>query len=482
MRKTKAKVVVVALALGLACASASNASGVVTSASSREAQAAKSPNPTPSSPDLDEIRRIKNGETPPALPQPLDVTGTADEQVQIDELSSLLSNGTVADGGLEWDATSKKVIVRLVGDIDGKSTAMQARKTSVLTKAKDLTGKGFKVEFRSVKYSRAELEQLATRLFATVEQWAPGLTTYSSSSDTRTGVGGGWDPKTNRVELVVPEDKLQAWTDRVRALKDDRITITTYKEAPGGIKARRASRQSGMLPNRVAAPGDCDSTPCRIDDWGANYGLRWSGGIWLTDINRVPNPSGGDADCTAGFNWRQWQTNVTYGSTAYHCWANDADIAWWHNTDWWGNLEITSPASDTMLFEGGTLDYGATVYVGDQTTNVLRWVVGVDTSWAVGDQVALSGANSGLLVSSVKNPAYKDPGDGRTYVLMNTRIGYQGDSGAPMLTTRSTDGQVLAHGQMVGWGPTGTVNDGTEFMSVGYISGKVGASILVAYL
>jgi hypothetical protein len=135
-----------------------------------------------------------------------------------------------------------------------------------------------------------------------------------------------------------------------------------------------------------------------------------------------------------------------------------------------------------MLLDGEqTLNFGPTVYVGDQTTNSRRAVAGVDTSWVPGDQVALSGANSGLLVSSVKKVNYVDPDDGLTYVLMNTRIGVSGDSGGPMLTTRSSDGQALAHGQMVGWGPTGTVNDGTEFMSVGYISGKVGASILVSY-
>jgi hypothetical protein len=50
-----------------------------------------------------------------------------------------------------------------------------------------------------------------------------------------------------------------------------------------------------------------------------------------------------------------------------------------------------------------------------------------------------------------------------------------------MSTTRSSDGQAVAHGQMIGWGPTGTVNDGTEFITVGYISAKVGSSILLAY-
>ncbi|MGW6276600.1 hypothetical protein [Kribbella sp. NPDC055071] len=311
---------------------------------------------------------------------------------------------------------------------------------------------------------------------------------YSTATDARTGVGGGWDPQKNRVVLVVPENKLQAWTDQVRALKDDRISIETYQEAPGGIQARRLVRKSGTLPHRAMAPGNCDSTPCRIDDWGPPYTCttcRWSGGIWLSQ-DQFREPYDGtvlryfNPDCTAGFNWRQWQTNITFGSTAHHCWEVDQDdFRWWHGGRYYGSIEITSPASDTMLMGAANLDFGPYVYVGDQTTNARRAVVGVDNNWAVGDQVALSGARSGLLVSSVKNPAYKDPGDGLKYVLMNTAIGSDGDSGAPMLTTRSTDGQVIAHGQMIGFGPPGE-NDGTEFMPVTFISGKVGASILVS--
>ena len=116
--------------------------------------------------------------------------------------------------------------------------------------------------------------------------------------------------------------------------------------------------------------------------------------------------------------------------------------------------------------------------MGDQSTNTLRLVVGAKTSWVPGDVVALSGANSGLRSSTVRIPNYTDPEDGKTYVLMNTRIGVYGDSGGPMLTTRSTDGQVIAHGQMIGWGPAS--NPGTEFMNLTYISSKVRASLLVA--
>lgn len=67
--------------------------------------------------------------------------------------------------------------------------------------------------------------------------------------------------------------------------------------------------------------------------------------------------------------------------------------------------------------------------------------------------------------------------DGIHYVLLNTHIGVTGNSGAPMLTTRSTDGQVVAHGQMVGWDPPSQPE--TEFMNLTTISGYVHASLMV---
>ncbi|MET9314037.1 hypothetical protein ABZX12_19660 [Kribbella sp. NPDC003505] len=177
-----------------------------------------------------------------ALPnqaRPLDITGSADLQTEIDAVAGLLSKGPVADGGLAWDVDGKKVIVRLVGRVDGTSAIVEGVKASVLTAADGLMAKGFSVEFRSVRYSRSELEELAARLFSTVEEWAPGLTTYSRRTGTRTGLGGGWDPEKNRVVLVVPQEKSAAWSERVGALNDDRITLETYLPTPGGIEQRR---------------------------------------------------------------------------------------------------------------------------------------------------------------------------------------------------------------------------------------------------
>ncbi|MGW6276599.1 hypothetical protein [Kribbella sp. NPDC055071] len=140
MRDAKKEVAVLALVLCITCASAASASGVGAGGSGREAQVAVSSLP-PMAPGAQAQQQPETA-TSPGVQQPLDITGSADDQVQIDALSALLSTGPVADGGLEWDATSKKVVVRLVGDVNEKSTAMQARKTSVLANAKDLIAKG----------------------------------------------------------------------------------------------------------------------------------------------------------------------------------------------------------------------------------------------------------------------------------------------------------------------------------------------------
>jgi hypothetical protein len=172
-------------------------------------------------PERDEILRLKGcADCVTDQPVKIDVTGTADLQAQIDSIVELLNKGPVPDGGLSWDADTRTVVVRLVGPVDGSSPVVEQVKSSVLVAAQ-----GFTVEFQSVKYSRAELEQLGYRLFSTMKQWAPGLA----------GAGGGWNTETNRVEVLVPAEKGQteAWADRIRALNDDRIVMKIATREPG---------------------------------------------------------------------------------------------------------------------------------------------------------------------------------------------------------------------------------------------------------
>lgn len=77
------------------------------------------------------------------------------------------------------------------------------------------------MEFRSVRYSRAELEQLADDLFL-------------KSPDLK-GIGGGWNCWANRVVVLIElgTDDTQTLLHRVRALDDDRILLKTFPRTPG---------------------------------------------------------------------------------------------------------------------------------------------------------------------------------------------------------------------------------------------------------
>jgi hypothetical protein len=165
-----------------------------------------------------DVARLK-GCTPNEEPVPLDITGTADLQEQIDSIGELLDQGPVPDGGLSWDADTRTVVVRLVGPVDGTSPAVEQLKTAVLTKAD-----GFTVEFRSVTYSRAELERLASHLFSSMHVWAPGLS----------HAGGGWLCDENRVLVQIPSNtgQLEAWTQAIQALNDDRIVMEPFVYTP----------------------------------------------------------------------------------------------------------------------------------------------------------------------------------------------------------------------------------------------------------
>lgn len=169
-----------------------------------------------------DVARMK-GSVANETPVPLDVTGTWDLQVQIDAIGKLLERGPVPDGGLSWDADTRVVVVRLVGPVDGSAPAVERLKTSVLALAN-----GFTVKFESVKYSRAELEQLATRLFSTMGKWGPS----------NRGIGGGWDCYANRVlvQIALGTKDTRAWIDAVRALEDDRIIVQTFVPIPGGAE------------------------------------------------------------------------------------------------------------------------------------------------------------------------------------------------------------------------------------------------------
>lgn len=254
--------------------------------------------------------------------------------------------------------------VQLVGPDDGSSPAVEQAKSLARAAANGLT-----LEFRSVKYSRAELEQLSDRIFPTQKQWAAGLTEADSL----------WDPERNCVVFLVRNDKgdTQAWADRIKALNDDRVVFEPYTPA------------SDQLTDGIVKPQS------RIHDTPP-----WFGGAWLALSTVTATTT--NALCTAGFNWRLWSSGEYFGSTADHC--NDAggggDQIYFYNDKRpfgvWdsgesGNAPVPhSEAADTTLLRGFPYvsSFGPSVFVGDQGTTTTRFVRGVAAP-AVGKTVAI---------------------------------------------------------------------------------------------
>ncbi|MET9272954.1 hypothetical protein [Kribbella sp. NPDC003557] len=436
----------------------------MTDTSGRSIRAAQA-NPTPADPNLApypgcaELLRIKPGSCDPDQPVKLDVTGADDVNAQIDRVQAALDKVPLLDGGLLWEAARKVIVVQLVGPVDGSSAAVEQAKALARAAANGLT-----LEFRSVKYSRAELEQLSDRLFPTQKQWAAGLTEAD----------GLWDPEMNRVVFLVRNDSgdTQAWADRIKALNDDRVVFEPYTPA-------------------LDQPADGIVKPqSRIHD-----SAPWFGGDWLALSTVAATTT--NAKCTSGFNWRRWGSGEFFGSTANHClelggggdqiyFYNDGRVFGMWDSGESGNTAVPhSAAADTTLLRSFPYEssFGPSVFVGDQGTTTARFVRGVAAP-AVGATVAMSGAKSGLVVSTIRSTKFWDESIEAYVVLTWTKNCMTGDSGAPWLTTMGPNdaypGDVIALGQHRGQvGGSGTYAGYCVWAPVTYISSKLQASLLL---
>lgn len=351
---------------------------------------------------------------------PKDVTGDADASVERDRLRGALASLAAFDGGLLWDPSTQTVTVQMTSD-------------EALQKARGLVavaGTSLRVTFARVRYSAAELDGLAAQLLDNQAAWAGA-----------SGIGGGFDPRSNRVLLQVDPKYQDA--DRliaaIKGLHDPRVELQLIDALPG------------------------DGAENRVDDF-----TPWSAGAAI---------DGANYSCTLGWAWKLWSNSAIVGSTARHC----ADLTWTNSGTYVGTVFQSKQTVDSALMQGST--YSASVFVGDQTTNDIRPVVGIDTSWSVGDAVAMSGRSSGLNVTNVKLPTYTLPscagaGAGLTGVLMQAHVTAGGDSGGPWLTTQSGTGNVIAHGQHYGFGCAAGY-DGSFFIKLTAISAAQQASILL---
>lgn len=363
---------------------------------------------------------VKKENSAPQERIPLDITGDAALSGERDHLDSLLSALAEVDGGSIWNPKSQVLTIRMTSD----AALEQARETVASSQTKLAT------DFVRVQYSAKELDELADRLLVQQLDWAGA-----------TGIGGGHDPVSNRVLLQVDPNYKDASTliRAIKALNDPRVTLE-YIEPVGNW-----------------APEN------RVDDF-----QPWTAGAAIDSTS---------SGCTLGWAWRRWANNQVVGSTARHC----ANLYWYNNGTYVGTVFQSNQPTDSALMSGTT--YSPTVFVGNQTTSVLRRVVAIDTAWNVGDSVAMSGRTSGLTVSTVKLPTYTLPSCAGTYaglvgVLMKDHFTAGGDSGGPWLTTQSGTGYAVAHGQHFGFG-CATNYSGSFFIKLNSISAAQSASILL---
>jgi hypothetical protein len=356
---------------------------------------------------------------------PVDVTGDANTSQERERLRGVLKPLHAYDGGMIWDAENQALTIKLTSD----SAIAQAR-TLIGSAASSL-----RVNFARVQYTEKELDDLANKLLSNQVQWAGAA-----------GIGGGYDAYSNRVLLqVYPGGKDAAKLIRaVENLKDPRVAL----ELVEGVDNWKPE-------TRVA-----DIAP------------------WTTGA-RIHFPNDTTLWCTLGWAWRLWSNNAIVGSTARHC----ENLVYYNNGKYVGTVNSSREAVDSafMSSSGG---YSPSVFVGSQTTADYRPVVGVVTSWAAGTPVAMSGATSGLTVSTVRFSTYTLPYipecgryQGLVGVLMWDHFTSGGDSGGPWLTTQSGTGNAFAHGQHFGFGCAAGYA-GAFFVKLSAISSAQQASLL----
>lgn len=160
---------------------------------------------------------------------PLDVTGDAAASAERDRLRAALKSLQPYDGGMVWDATTKTLIVQMTSD----AAIEQARE---FIAAAAIT---MRINFVKVEYSAKDLDDFASKLLGDQVAWAGA-----------SGIGGGYDPKSNRVLLQVDAKYKDAETliDAVKNLNDPRVSLQVLESVGGGPESWVPVRRASMAP------------------------------------------------------------------------------------------------------------------------------------------------------------------------------------------------------------------------------------------
>lgn len=331
-----------------------------------------------------------------------------------DRMAPLLAKYRDVLGETRWDMDTQTLTVELVSGPQGDAARAELGQLEVPVT----------LAFTTVKYSKARLLAAADELISTSETWAPGLTGLSYA---------GPDTALGTVVLGVDLKNLAAWRTALPNARA-KVPVTVRGEAESGIDFQ--SRQVDYSP--------------------------WSGGQTIYGT-RSTGSGALETTCTAGWTWVRWSGLGDAASTAEHCVNLRDGSGNYLGTSYtpWRNLGTeglvgaavkTSPAADAALLQSSGQGYSATVWVGGVDTTDLRPVQSAAASDSIGEQVALSGAATGLHVGTViatDYPIALASGTLRVTIL-GTAISLDGDSGGPMLQTYSGSGNARAKGMLIG--------------------------------
>lgn len=403
------------------------------------AAAADGPSPTPVSSDATTHQSKDSGfgSTPITDPRQ-DRLYTAQ-----DRMAPVLDKYRDVLGETRWDMDTQTLTVELTDGPQGNAARSEFSKLDLPVN----------VAFTVVKYSKSELLAAAVEIIRTAPEWARGLSGLSYA---------GPDTALGTVVLGVDLKDLAAWR-KALPKADAKVPVVVRGEAETGIDFQ--SRQIDYSP------------------WSGGqtiYGTRSSGSGSL------------ERTCTAGWTWVRWSGLGDAASTAEHCINTRDGSGNYLGTSYtpWRNLGTeglvgaavkTSPSADAALLQSSGQGYSATVWVGGIDTTDLRPVQSAAASDSIGEQVALSGAATGLTVGTVVATDYPIVlADGTLRVtILGTAISADGDSGGPMLQTYSGSGNARAKGMLIGLRNYGG-SPRTIYTQITRISSFLSASIKIS--
>ncbi|SDU77195.1 chymotrypsin family serine protease [Jiangella alkaliphila] len=307
-------------------------------------------------------------------------------------------------------------------------------------------GLGVTIEIAEAQHTSDELLAAADTLFAEKDSWARGSVDQI--------IGAGPDP-------VNGEAIIWALTDVPDAIIESASLMVNVP-----VRVEITERPTD-------ATRFVDTSP-------------WTAGNALTHI--PANAGTSRHHCSEGYAWRRWDTGVVHAGSAGHCWGTGTSVYQSTSDQRIGYVNHRSLHNSTadallILLRWGIADNSVWVTALSGGT-LLREVVAVDPEPDdnIGATVCASGATTLRRCGEIalRNQTITTE-SGTVFRLTCVRMDRTiigGDSGGPILSTLSGSGNVVAYGQIKGFGFPGG-DCATFYSTVINISAELEATILI---